>query len=58
MVIIYLLLVELVKTRFYRAPHARTPRPAFTHAQRLERRIRRRAGRFIHHPATLRSNRE
>ena len=38
-------------TRFYRAPHARTPRPASTHAERLERRIRRRASRFIHHPA-------
>jgi P-type Mg2+ transporter len=50
MVIVYLLLVELAKTRFYRAPHARTRRPASTHAQRLERRIRRRAERFIHHP--------
>jgi Mg2+-importing ATPase len=52
MVVVYLLLVELAKTRFYRAPHARTPRPVSTHAQRLERRIRRRAGRFIHHPAS------
>ena len=25
MVVVYLLLVELAKTRFYRAPHARTP---------------------------------
>jgi hypothetical protein len=48
MVVVYLLLVELAKTRFYRAPHARTPRPASTHAERLERRIRRRASRFIH----------
>ncbi len=48
MVVVYLLLVELAKTRFYRAPHARTPRPPTTHAERLERRIRRRASRFIH----------
>jgi len=48
MVVVYLLLVELAKTRFYRAPHARTPRPATTHTERLERRIRRRASRFIH----------
>ena len=51
MVVVYLLLVELAKTRFYRAPHARTPRPPSTHAERLERRIRRRAGRFIRHPS-------
>jgi hypothetical protein len=47
MVVVYLLLVELAKTRFYRAPHARTPRIASTHTERLERRIRRRASRFI-----------
>jgi Mg2+-importing ATPase len=47
MVVVYLVLVELAKTRFYRAPHARTPRVASTHAERLERRIRRRASRFI-----------
>ncbi len=56
MVVVYLLLVELAKTPFYRAPHARapqarTPRPATSQAQRLERRICRRASRFIHHPA-------
>ncbi len=51
MVVIYLLLVELAKTRFYRAPHARTPPPATTQAERLERRIRRRASRFIRHAA-------
>src|SRR5271166_1184053 len=51
LIAIYLLLVELAKTRFYRAPHARTPRPASTHAERLERRIRRRASRFIRHAA-------
>ena len=57
MVVVYLLLVELAKTRFYRAPHARTPRPPSTHAERLERRIRRRAWRFIRHPATLGNSR-
>jgi P-type Mg2+ transporter len=50
MVVTYLLLVELAKTRFYRAPHARSPRPPVGHAERLERRIRRRASRFIRHP--------
>jgi Mg2+-importing ATPase len=49
MVVVYLLLVELAKTQFYRVhPHAR--RAASTHTQRLERRIRRRASRFIRHP--------
>jgi Mg2+-importing ATPase len=47
MVVVYLLLVELAKTRFYRAPHSRTPRISSTHAERLERRIRRRSSRFI-----------
>jgi P-type Mg2+ transporter len=47
MVVLYLLLVELAKTRFYRAPHAQSPRPPSAHAQKLERRIRRRASRFI-----------
>jgi Mg2+-importing ATPase len=47
MVVVYLLLVELAKTQFYRAPHARTPRLAPTHAERLERRIARRASRFL-----------
>ncbi len=47
MVVVYLVLVELAKTRFYRAPHARTPRPASTHAERLQRRVRRRASRYI-----------
>jgi len=50
MVIIYLLLVELAKTRFYKVPHARSPQPRATRAERLERRIRRRASRFIRHP--------
>jgi polysaccharide biosynthesis protein PslF len=38
----------------YRAPHARTPRPATTQAERLERRIRRRASRFVRHAARAR----
>jgi Mg2+-importing ATPase len=50
MVVVYLLLVELAKTRFYRTPRARRPRPV-SHAERQERRIRRRASRFIRHPA-------
>ncbi len=51
LVIVYLLLVELAKTRFYRAPHARTAGPPSSHAQRMERRIRRRAARFIRQPS-------
>ena len=50
MVVVYLILVEVAKTRFYRTPHPHTPRPPSTHTQRLERRIRRRAARFIRHP--------
>jgi P-type Mg2+ transporter len=50
MVVVYLLLVELAKTRFYRLPHTRSSPPASTHAERMERRIRRRASRFIRHP--------
>jgi Mg2+-importing ATPase len=48
MVVVYLLLVELAKIPFYRAPQSRTPRLASTRAERLERRIRRRVSRFIH----------
>ncbi len=48
MVVVYLLLVELAKTRFYRSPHAQSPRMATTHTERLERRIRRRVSRFVH----------
>jgi len=47
MVVVYLLLVELAKKRFYRTPHSRTPRISSTSAERLERRIQRRASRFI-----------
>ena len=35
MVVVYLLLVELAKARFYRAPHARTPRLRTTRPERL-----------------------
>jgi Mg2+-importing ATPase len=49
MVVVYLLLVELAKTRFYRIPHARTHGPASTYDERLERHVRRRAARFVHH---------
>lgn len=53
MVAVYLLLVELVKTRFYHAPRARTPRPPTTRAERAGRLIRRRASRYIRHPGPL-----
>jgi P-type Mg2+ transporter len=58
MVTVYLLLVELAKTRFYRASHgipdARTSRrAAVPHPERLQRRIRRRASRFIRHPSPV-----
>ena len=48
MVVCYLILVELAKTRFYRSPHTQTPRIATSHTERLERRIRRRVSRFVH----------
>ncbi len=50
MVVAYLLLVELAKTWFYRVPRVRSAPPA-TGRERLERRIRRRAYRFIRHPS-------
>ena len=53
MVAVYLLLVELAKSRFYRAPRARTPRLPATRTERAERRIRRRAYRYIRHPGPL-----
>ena len=53
MVVVYLLLVELAKTRFYRTPHARSPRMVSTHSERLERRIRRRVSRFVHFVAPI-----
>lgn len=49
MVVVYLVMVEGAKTRFYRVPYAGTKPPVPGHAQRLERQVRRRASRFIHH---------
>jgi hypothetical protein len=51
MVVVYLVLVEVAKTRFYRAPHARRPRPVLTRAERIERGVRRRAARYVRHPS-------
>jgi len=50
MVVVYLLLVEAAKTRFYRAPRVRRPRHPLTAQERRQRRILRRAARFIRHP--------
>jgi hypothetical protein len=50
LVLVYLLLVEVAKARFYRVRGVAPPPPP-TRAERLERRLRRRAGRFIHRPA-------
>ena len=52
MVVIYLVLVEAAKARFYRAPRARAQSPP-SHALRLEWHVRRRASRFVHHEAPL-----
>jgi Mg2+-importing ATPase len=49
MVVVYLLLVELAKARFYRVPTAH-PKPPTDHEGRRQRRIRRRASRFFLHP--------
>ena len=49
MVVIYLLLVELAKTRFYRVPTEHT-KPSTDHERRRQRQIRRRASRFLLHP--------
>ncbi len=51
MVVVYLVLVEVAKALFYRRGPAPVRRPVTTHGQRLERRIRRRAARFIRRPA-------
>ncbi len=48
MVVVYLVLVEIAKTRFYRIPHVQSPRIATSQSARLERRIRRRVSRFVH----------
>ena len=55
MVVFYLLLVELAKTRFYRVPVALRPSTSSTHAQRVSRQIHRRASRFVHFPVHQRS---
>jgi P-type Mg2+ transporter len=47
MVLVYLVLVELAKARFYRAPHAGSARLRTTRPGRLDGRIRRRASRFV-----------
>jgi len=52
LILAYLLLVEVAKARFYQVvSRAAVPPPAPTRAERLERRLRRRVGRFIRHPA-------
>lgn len=48
MILTYLVLVEVAKARFF-AGRERPVGPPTTHAQRLDRRIRRRAARFAHH---------
>jgi Mg2+-importing ATPase len=58
MVVVYLLLVELAKTQFYRAPRARSSRHVTTHAERMERHLRRRASRFIRFVTTDEHNGE
>ncbi len=47
MIVTYLALVELVKSRFYLHDQAPHPRPRFDE-QRRRRRLRRRAARFVH----------
>jgi P-type Mg2+ transporter len=49
MIATYLLLVEIAKRRFY-AVQAHPHRPRPTQQQRHQRRLQRRAARFIHHP--------
>jgi Mg2+-importing ATPase len=51
MVVVYLLLVEIAKTFFYRAMRARPAPRALNAAQRIEHRVRRRASRFTRHEA-------
>jgi hypothetical protein len=46
---VYLALVEFAKARFFASARVTRPVTATTHAQRLERRIARRASYFIHH---------
>jgi len=51
MVVVYLVLVEVAKTRFYRVPHARSPRPVVARVERVERGVLRRASRYVQHPS-------
>ena len=51
MVVVYLLLVEVAKSIFFRSVSARRPSVAVTAAQQHERSLRRRASRFIQHEA-------
>ncbi|MHB1252449.1 MAG: magnesium-translocating P-type ATPase, partial [Acidimicrobiales bacterium] len=48
MVVVYLLLVETAKVRFYRSMRLKVTAHPLNATQRLERRVRRRASRFIH----------
>jgi Mg2+-importing ATPase len=48
MIVTYLVLVELGKTRFY-GTHAHPRRPPLTHEERHQRHVARRARRFTHH---------
>lgn len=48
MVVVYLLFVELAKTRIYRSHHAQSPRISASRSERVERRIRRRMSRSVH----------
>jgi Mg2+-importing ATPase len=51
MIVTYLVLVELAKTRFY-GTDAHPRRAPLTHEQRHQRHVARRAGRFTHHLTT------
>jgi P-type Mg2+ transporter len=56
MIVTYLLLVEVAKRRFYAVqPHPHRPRPS--RQQRHQRRLQRRAARFIHHSTQPRRQR-
>lgn len=49
MVVVYLLLVEVAKTRFFAVPRPRRLPTPLTASQRLERNLRRRASRYVRH---------
>jgi Mg2+-importing ATPase len=50
MVVVYLVLVEVAKLWFYRSAPVRSHPQRSSHTERMERRIRRRASHFVHHP--------